>query len=338
VRRRAAEEAELVVDPQFFAATARALGDALFERAEVRQGRARNEMTLYRYDVVLRKPAGATAAKAPQIQSVACPEACTLDSLRSLLRDAPAAIRVTGIRNARLAEGGIDPEDLRLLDPRYDAVVEFSRAGADLVDVTLRNRAMPQIVAYSAQNLAASTPAATYANVPVKAAATGAALIPALREQVRQKLPEYMVPSAFVVLDALPLTPNGKIDRRALPAPERVKSETRTQEPPKNDIERGVVSVLQELLGGGDVGVDDNFFDLGANSLMMVQASVRLRALLGRPVPLVRMFQHPTARKLAVALGDAEPAVDAGVKQSQDRAQVRRDAMQQRLRRGTRPT
>jgi acyl-CoA synthetase (AMP-forming)/AMP-acid ligase II len=332
VRRRAAEEAELVVDPQFFAATARALGDALFERAEVRQGRARNEMTLYRYDVVLRKPAGATVAKAPVIQSVACPEAFTLDSIKSLLRDAPAAIRVTGIRNARLAEGGIDPEDLRLLDARYDAVVEFSHAGADLVDVTFRNRATPQIVAYGSQDLVASTAAAAYANVPVKAAATGAALIPSLREQVRQKLPEYMVPSAFVVLDALPLTPNGKIDRRALPAPERIKSETKTQEPPKNDIERGVVSVLQELLGGGDVGVDDNFFDLGANSLMMVQASVRLRALLGRPVPLVRMFQHPTARKLAVALGDAEPAVDAGVKQSQDRAQVRRDAM--RLRRG----
>jgi acyl carrier protein len=147
-----------------------------------------------------------------------------------------------------------------------------------------------------------------------------------------------MVPSAFVVLDALPLTPNGKIDRRALPEPERARSESRTQEPPKNDIERGVVRVLQELIGGGEVGVDDNFFDLGANSLMMVQASVRLRALLGQPVPLVRMFQHPTARQLAAALGEAAtaPAQDAGVKQSQDRAQVRRDAML-KMRRGRPP-
>ncbi len=64
-----------------------------------------------------------------------------------------------------------------------------------------------------------------------------------------------------------------------------------------------MLSVLQELIGGGEVGVDDNFFDMGANSLMMVQASVRLRALLGRPVPLVRMFQHPTARQLANCAG-----------------------------------
>jgi len=86
--------------------------------------------------------------------------------------------------------------------------------------------------------------------------------------------------------------------------------------------------VLQELLGGGEVGVDDNFFDLGANSLMMVQASVQLRSVLGRPVPLIRMFQHPTPRALAAALGSAEQTQTEAVKQSQDRAQTRRDAMQ----------
>jgi hypothetical protein len=318
-------------------------------------------MTGFRYDVVLRK-SSAAAAQPPAIRSVACAAPCTLDSIRALLREQPAALRVTGIRNARLTgeaatvqavarggagkvgdlpagndAGGIDPEDLRLLDPQYEAVVEFSPAGADLVDVLFRNRTsapLPVLTAHRAGNLAQ---AASYANVPVKAADTGAALVPALREQARQKLPEFMVPSAFVVLDALPLTPNGKIDRRALPEPERARSESRTHEPPKNDIERGVVAVLQELIGGGEVGVDDNFFDLGANSLMMVQASVRLRALLGRPVPLVRMFQHPTARQLAVALGEATaPAQDAGVKQSQDRAQQRRDAML-KMRRGRPP-
>jgi natural product biosynthesis luciferase-like monooxygenase protein len=355
-RRRAAEEAELVLDPRFFAATARELGDAVFERAEVKAGRARNEMTGYRYDVVLRKPA-ATPAAAPAIPSVACPTPCTLDAVRTLLRERPAALRVTGIRNARLvadvsaaqrvaadgagmkvgdlaaATGGLDPEDLRALDPGYDALIEFSPSAPDLVDVTYRNRAGQVLPGPVVHGVAATAPAASYANVPVKAAATGAALVPALRELARRKLPEFMVPGAFVVLDALPLTPNGKIDRRALPEPERTRSASKTHAPPNNDVERAVLSVLQELIGGGEVGVDDNFFDMGANSLMMVQASVRLRALLGRPVPLVRMFQHPTARQLANALGEAVPAADPGVKQSQDRAQARKDAMS-RMRRG----
>ncbi len=92
--------------------------------------------------------------------------------------------------------------------------------------------------------------------------------------------------------------------------------------------------MLQELLGVGEVSIDDNFFDLGANSLMLVQASVRLRTTLGRPVPLVRMFQHPTARSLAAALATvAGDAASTSMKQSQDRAQTRRDAIQ-RLRRG----
>jgi acyl carrier protein len=127
----------------------------------------------------------------------------------------------------------------------------------------------------------------------------------------------------------LPLTPNGKIDRAALPAPEHAHSESRSVEPPKNDVEREIVGVLKELIGLDEVGVDDNFFDLGANSLLMVQASVRLRDRLGRPMPLVRMFQFPTARLLAASLAPTdEAAANGAVKQSQDRAQVRKDAMQ----------
>jgi hypothetical protein len=137
-----------------------------------------------------------------------------------------------------------------------------------------------------------------------------------------------MVPSAFVRLEALPLTPNGKVDRAALPAPERAGSESRTHEPPRNDVERGIVNVFGELLAAEEVGVDDNFFDLGANSLILVQANLRLRALLGRSVPLVRMFQFPTARSLASALGSGEEPTDRTVRQSQDRAQTRKNAMQ----------
>jgi len=228
-----------------------------------------------------------------------------------------------------LPVSALDPEDVRTLDARYEAVIEFSRERPDAIDVTFRHRAKQPVLARVPRLSEPGSPA-LYANRPAKAAATGAMLVPNLRDRVRQKLPEYMVPSAWVVMDALPITPNGKIDRRALPAPERARSEGVTREPPKSDIERGIVSVLNELLGGGDVGVDDNFFDLGANSLMMVQASVRLRSLLGRPVPLVHMFQHPSARLLATALGEPDKTTDANVKQGQDRARMRTDAMQKR--------
>src|SRR5205823_4221230 len=167
------------------------------------------------------------------------------------------------------------------------------------MDVTFvhRNRGLAPIPRTGAG--AALNSLASYANQPAPRRAAGGTLTPALREHLRHKLPEYMVPSAFVLLEALPLTPNGKIDRNALPAPERARSESTTHEPPHNDVERQIIGVLRDLLGADEVGIDDNFFDVGANSLLMVQASVRLRTALGRNVPLVRMFQFPTARTLA---------------------------------------
>ena len=106
--------------------------------------------------------------------------------------------------------------------------------------------------------------------------------VPELWQHLSKTLPEHMVPSAFVLLDALPLTPNGKIDRGAWPTPDRARPKTASAAaPPGNDFERVIASVLQALLAIDVVGLDDNFFDLGANSLSMVQASVRLRSSWG---------------------------------------------------------
>ncbi|MDQ6673653.1 MAG: LLM class flavin-dependent oxidoreductase [Chloroflexota bacterium] len=357
VRRRAAEEGELAIDPLFFDALAQELGDAVVERTELKAGRAHNEMTKFRFDAVLRKLGGAFAAPLGTPPAVQAPEPCTLEALRSLLADAPPALRVVGVPNARLAAEvraaellatgraggsvanlraaarsggpGLDPEDIRELDAAYAAVIEFAPGRPERMDVTFCHRAQAAPARWASHAPAAFGPLAGYANRPALQTAQAATLIPTLREHARLKLPEYMVPGAFVVLDGLPLTPNGKIDRAALPAPDRIRSESTKQEPPKNDFERQIVGVLKELVGVENVGVDDNFFDLGANSLLMVQASVHLRERLGRSVPLVRMFQFPTARSLAASLGAAEEDADNGaVKQSQDRAQVRRDAMQ----------
>ena len=115
-----------------------------------------------------------------------------------------------------------------------------------------------------------------------------------------------------------------------MPAPDHVRQETSARyEAPASDLEQKIAWVLQELLALSEVGVDDNFFDLGANSLMMVQASVRLRGAIGQNVSLVQLFQFPTVRSLAAALGNEQPD-DPLAKQGQDRAQARKEAMQRR--------
>ncbi|MBW8879773.1 MAG: hypothetical protein JF614_32995, partial [Acidobacteria bacterium] len=121
-----------------------------------------------------------------------------------------------------------------------------------------------------------------------------------LREHVASKLPEYMVPSAFVVLDWLPLTPSGKVDRRALPAPEL--GERGEYVAPRTELERRLCEIWEELLGVERVGIEDNFFDLGGHSLLATQLVSRVRAALGVEVPLRELFEHPTIARFCERL------------------------------------
>ena len=121
-----------------------------------------------------------------------------------------------------------------------------------------------------------------------------------LRDFLRQKLPEYMVPSLYVTLERLPLTPNGKVNRQALPAPQgiRMKSDGDYVAPTGN-FEQSVAAIWKDILRVEQVGVDDNFFDFGGHSLQVVQVQNRLRETLGIDVPVLKLFQFPTIRLLA---------------------------------------
>jgi amino acid adenylation domain-containing protein len=128
-----------------------------------------------------------------------------------------------------------------------------------------------------------------------------------LRRFARRKLPDYMVPAAFVTLASWPVSPNGKLDRKALPPPAAAPSPPAGEAlvPPRTALERAIAAAWREVIGLGEVGVRDNFFEVGGHSLLMARVQARLEETLGRSVPLVELFQHPTIAALAAHLGGA---------------------------------
>ena len=137
-----------------------------------------------------------------------------------------------------------------------------------------------------------------------------------LRQFLRQRLPNYMIPSLFVPLAALPLTPNGKVDRRALPAPDRIRPELAKQYvAPRTPTEEAVAAIWCEVLGLAQVGVDDDFFDVGGHSLLATQVLSRLRAAFQVDLPLRQLFEAHTVAAIAqvieaALLADIEAMTD----------------------------
>ncbi|HVR95163.1 MAG TPA: amino acid adenylation domain-containing protein, partial [Thermoanaerobaculia bacterium] len=138
----------------------------------------------------------------------------------------------------------------------------------------------------------------------------GRAATAELRRFVRERLPEYMVPSAFLWLESLPLTPNGKVDLRALPAPETSRLDLESAYvAPRTPVEEVVAAVWGDALGVERVGAEDNFFELGGHSLVATRVISRLRDALGLEVPLRDLFEAPTVSGLA---GRVEQALRSG--------------------------
>ncbi|HEY0607596.1 MAG TPA: amino acid adenylation domain-containing protein, partial [Herpetosiphonaceae bacterium] len=140
-----------------------------------------------------------------------------------------------------------------------------------------------------------------------------------LRQYVGSRLPEYMVPSMFVVLDALPLTPSGKLDRRALPLPDRSRRDLDGEVVlPRTPLEATLASIWAELLGIEQIGIHDNFFALGGHSLLVTQMVARLRETLELELPVHSLFETPTIASLARQIETLRWAVQAPPLRSDD--------------------
>jgi hypothetical protein len=133
-----------------------------------------------------------------------------------------------------------------------------------------------------------------------------------LRERLGESLPDYMVPSVIVVLDALPLNANGKVDRKALPAPEFTSD--RAYEAPEGEVEQALAAIWAEVLGVARVGRSDNFFELGGHSLLAAQTVARVQSAMQMDLAIKDVFLHPVLSEMATLIADknqTKPAAEA---------------------------
>ncbi|MBD1895823.1 non-ribosomal peptide synthetase [Coleofasciculus sp. FACHB-129] len=205
----------------------------------------------------------------------------------------------------KLQNLGVDPEDFHSLDVPYNVDISWSDSGTEgRYDVVFVSKGIDKKTTSPLSTKLRSLQ--SYANNPLQAKAARK-LIPQLQAYLTQKLPEYMVPSAFVVLESLPLTPNGKVDRRALPAPEPVKLDLAgSYVAPQTPVEEVLVKIFGEVLGVKRVGIHDNFFELGGHSLLGTQLVSRVRDAFGVELPLRSVFEAPTIAELSKAIASCQ--------------------------------
>jgi amino acid adenylation domain-containing protein len=330
IRKSVQEEQELTVSPEFFKALNQHLPQIKRAEIQLKPGRFNNEVTRYRYDVVLH------TADLPQ-QPVAevhdwQKEQLTPARVRTMLESASAAsIGIVNVSNPRMAAdialsrllnsptcpetverlrlavqtGTVDftaePDDFWSMSEGlpFDVRVEWAKNLACFNVVFQRKNTAAAFFAGFLEEKNLLQPWGNYANNPIRNASVRK-LIPQLRQWLKAKLPEYMIPSAFVLLPSLPLLPNGKVNRKALPPPEQQRPDLdQGYVAPSTTTEELLARVWAEVLGLPKVGVRDNFFELGGHSLMATQVISRLREKVQIDLPMRSFFEAPTISGLA---------------------------------------
>jgi amino acid adenylation domain-containing protein/non-ribosomal peptide synthase protein (TIGR01720 family) len=322
-------ERELLIDPDYFAFLHEHMPDLGSVDVRIKRGWSHNELTRYRYDVILHKAPVEVASLADTPTLNWEDQLSHVDGLTGLLaQQRPSQLKVCRIPNPRVAgeaaacralhdgesiadvlprlraSSGVEPETLHEVGQSlgYYVVTTWSDAADGSYDAVFL--ATDQTGAKSLTGVyspaASKKGLATYANDPITARQTDA-LVPQLREYLKQQLPDYMVPAALVVLDRLPLTVNGKLDVKALPVPDL--SSTTPTRAPQSPQEQVLCELFAEVLGLDQVGADDDFFMLGGDSIISIQLVSRARKA-GVVINPRDVFERRSAAALATVAKD----------------------------------
>lgn len=325
------QETELVIDPAFFTAIKQHFPQINHVQIQLMRGKHHNELTEFRYNVILHVSTETVTNTGNYSVLNWSEDNLTISAVRQLLiENQPEILSIINVPNTRVMSGvktlkwlsdvegfktvgqirkalqelenfGVEPEDFYALNVPYGVDITWSHSSIeghyDVVFVRQDGVSKRIIFPHSTTH---SRPWQSYANNPLQAKAARK-LVPQLQTYVAQKLPEYMMPSAFVVLESLPLTANDKVNRRALRALHDI---IKPQFPknyiaPRTAIEQVLVKIFAEVLGIKRVGIYDNFFELGGHSLLATQLVSRVRDGLCVELPLRSVFEASTIAQLS---------------------------------------
>ncbi|MBD1814765.1 non-ribosomal peptide synthetase [Microcoleus vaginatus DQ-U2] len=345
------QETELVIEPDFFSALKHRFPQIGGVEIQLIRGSYHNELTDFRYNAILhiasetnppQSPEQGELGESKRLDWSAENQNLTVTKVQQiLLENQLDVLRIANVPNARVMAAvkaaellsvvdkfptagqlqkavekvedlGVDPEAWYALEVAYNVNISWSNSDSQgRYDVVFARGEIRDFVPETrGDNL---RPWRSYANNPLQGK-VARKLVPQLQAYLAEKLPEYMVPSAFVVLESLPVTPNGKVDRLALPAPQPIKLEwAGGYVAPQTSIEEVLVKIWAEVLGIKRVGIRDNFFELGGHSLLATQLVSRVRDAFAVELPLRRVFEAPTIAELSKIVESLKES-DANIK------------------------
>ncbi|MBD2357843.1 amino acid adenylation domain-containing protein [Tolypothrix sp. FACHB-123] len=336
------QDTELVIHPDFFTVLKQSIPRISHVQTIIKRGHSQNELVRFRLDIILHIETEVYLDEQPlcwdwQQQELSLSKIC-----QYLKAEQPTTLKIINVPDSRVfldvkavellassdklatvgeiraalqqitEQSTVHPEDFWSIGKYlpYNVYINWSQLNTPgKYDVLLQSKLQLTdqgiILAVPEQPIELK-PLSAYANNPLQVTEKSN-LVPKLRTYLKEQLPDYMVPSAFVVMDKLPLTPNGKIDRRSLPQPKKDRPMlTNPYVAPSTSLEKQLAEIWSQILAIEQVGIDDNFFDLGGHSLLTAQLLHQVEEVIPVKLPLYYLLREPTIAGLIKAINVAQ--------------------------------